>query len=74
VDSGIGWSEPRDLTFEELTMTLNDHSGSSPSSRHPRGLNVLLCDGSVSFISEGLDPATLENLLRCNDGNPLEEY
>ncbi|NLS94105.1 MAG: DUF1559 domain-containing protein [Planctomycetaceae bacterium] len=71
VDSGIEWSEPRDLTLEELSMQLNDDTGSGPSSRHPGGINVLFCDGSTVFLSEGIDPRTLENLFRCNDGNPV---
>lgn len=71
VDSGIEWSEPRDLTLEELSMQLNDDTGSGPSSRHPGGINVLFCDGSAVFLSEGIDPRTLENLFRCNDGNPV---
>ena len=71
VGAGIEWCEPRDLTIEELSMQLNDGSGNGPSSNHPGGLNVLFCDGSVLFLSDGLDPMTLENLLRRNDGNPV---
>ncbi len=74
VDSGITWSEPRDLTLEELTLVLNDPSANSPSSRHPGGLNVLMSDGSVRFIANGIDPVQLQNLLQYNDGNPVGEY
>jgi len=71
VNSGIGWSEPRDLTIEELSLRLNEGSGNGPSSRHPGGINVLLCDGSTFFIGDGIDPVTLENLFRRDDGNPV---
>ncbi len=72
VDSGIAWSEPRDLTLEQLSMILNDQSGTGPSSRHPGGLNVLFCDGSVRFIADGIDPAELQRLLGCEDEDPSQ--
>ncbi len=71
VDAGIEWSEPRDLTLGQLSMRLNDGSGNSPSSRHPGGLNVLLCDGSTTFIAENIDPGTLDLLFRRDDGTPV---
>ncbi len=66
-DSFIEWSEPSDLSIDELTMLLNDPQGMGPGSHHPGGLNVLFCDGSTSFISENLDAATLETMLRIDD-------
>ena len=43
-------------------------------SRHPGGVNVLLCDGSIHFISEDIEPATWRNLGSRNDGEVLSEY
>jgi uncharacterized protein DUF1559 len=71
VGAGIEWSEPRDLTIEELSMRLNDGSGNGPSSFHPGGINVLICDGSTRFIADTIDPVTLENLFRRDDGNVI---
>jgi hypothetical protein len=71
VGAGIEWSEPRDLTIEELSMRLNDGSGSGPSSFHPGGINVLICDGSTRFVADSIDPGTLENLFRRDDGNAI---
>ena len=72
VGAGIEWSEPRDLTLEELSMQLNDGSGAGPSSNHPKGVNVLLCDGSVRFLPDGINPVLLENLIRRDDGNAVD--
>ena len=43
-------------------------------SSHPGGAQVLLVDGSVRFLSEGIDIQTLYNLANRNDGNPLGEF
>jgi len=38
---------------------------------HPGGALVGLADGSVRFLSEGIDIQTLYNLSNRNDGTPL---
>ena len=40
----------------------------------PGGCNAALCDGSVRFLSDKIDPTVLENLARMNDGNPIPEF
>ena len=40
-------------------------------SRHAGGFNVLMADGSVHFISYGIDPKTLRALLIRNDGQTV---
>lgn len=57
VDSGIGWSEPRDLSLDELELQTNAPGGIS--SRHAGGVNVGLCDGSVRFVPESVSAADL---------------
>jgi len=71
VNSGIHWMEPRDLSIDELSMMLNDGTPNCPSSNHPGGLNVAMCDGSVRFISETFDPTMFENFIIRDDGNAV---
>lgn len=65
------WTEPVDLTLEELKRGINSQGESGLGSFHPGGMNAALCDGSVHFLSESIDPGTLENLATINDGNPV---
>ncbi|MBI1310457.1 DUF1559 domain-containing protein [bacterium] len=44
------------------------------SSWHTGGSQFLLCDGSVRFISEKIDPNTLINLSRRSDGQALGQF
>jgi prepilin-type N-terminal cleavage/methylation domain-containing protein/prepilin-type processing-associated H-X9-DG protein len=39
---------------------------------HNAGTNVLMCDGSVHFLSEQIDPITLRYLATRNEGIPTE--
>ncbi|HEY4308567.1 MAG TPA: DUF1559 domain-containing protein [Pirellulales bacterium] len=43
-------------------------------SQHPGGANVLLCDGSVSFITEGIDFRAIRCLLTREEGVPVPAY
>jgi prepilin-type processing-associated H-X9-DG protein len=67
--SGIPWIEPRDLSVEEFQRGINDGSGKWISSKHPGGVNVLMCDASVRFVSQTIDRQTLRNLIDPSDGN-----
>jgi hypothetical protein len=57
VDSGIGWSEPRDLSLDDLEMRINAPGGIA--SKHPGGVNVALCNGSVRFVPESISAEDL---------------
>jgi len=57
----------------------NNASGSlgtwgAPGSSHPGGMQVLMGDGSVRFISENIDDTTRTNLAYISDGNVIGEF
>lgn len=72
VDSGIGWSEPRDLSLDELPMEINTPGGIS--SRHPGGANVGIADGSVRFLSEDMAADQLRALITKSGGERLPDF
>jgi prepilin-type N-terminal cleavage/methylation domain-containing protein/prepilin-type processing-associated H-X9-DG protein len=45
-----------------------------PSSGHTNGVNLLLCDGSVHFITNGIDLATWRGLGSRNGGEVLGDF
>jgi prepilin-type processing-associated H-X9-DG protein len=55
------WTEPKDLDFQRLSFTINGPPGDI-GSRHPGGVQVALCDGSVRFLSKTTPPQTLRSM------------
>ncbi len=71
-DSGIPWSEPRDLTIDDVLAGINAPGGIR--SHHPGGACVLLADGSVWFLSDSLAVDVLRGLAEMNDGRAVPEF
>jgi prepilin-type processing-associated H-X9-DG protein len=46
----------------------------SARSRHPGGVNLLLADGSVRFVANGVDPATWRNLSSPAGGEVVGDF
>lgn len=59
-DSGIHWSEPRDLDISQ-PMPL-------PQGNHPRGNVVGLFDGAVRFVSDSVDPGIVRSMATPDGG------
>jgi prepilin-type N-terminal cleavage/methylation domain-containing protein/prepilin-type processing-associated H-X9-DG protein len=64
---GHSWTDAnRTGNFENINfgLSLSDEGSSPyPSSRHPGGINVGMCDGSVKFVSDKIDGVVWSKLL-----------
>ena len=58
-DSDILWTEPRDLTLDEVSLRIDDRSTPSTSRHHLRGAVAVPADGTFQFLDE---PVPLEQL------------
>ena len=67
MDSGIGWTEPRDITFNELMNLIQQRKVSAPSN----GFQVLMADGSVRFLRYDIDPTVLRALFTIGGHEPV---
>ncbi len=54
--------------------TYQEYGNGSPQSEHTGGVQVLLCDGSVRFVSENVNLATWQNLGDKSDDNVIGEF
>ena len=62
----VVWTKPDDLDFNAANP-LAGLGGLWNS-----GFVAAFCDGSVRFISRGIDPITMTNLVNRHDGNPID--
>ena len=65
----IPWTEPRDITLDELTARLRSSGGRIA---HVAGFNVAMADGSVQNLPATIDAETLRRLATINDGLPVQ--
>jgi prepilin-type processing-associated H-X9-DG protein len=66
------WIEPRDLSAETMSFAINGASQPSISSPHPGGANILFWDGSVRFLKNDMNSATLRALLTPSGGEVID--
>jgi hypothetical protein len=65
----IPWTEPRDITLDELAQRLKTAGGHIG---HAASFNVAMRDGSVQSLPADIDPKTLRRLATINGGKPVE--
>lgn len=71
-DHSCGLTDGMGIVDTGLNRNTRDEQGFS--SLHTGGVQFVLADGSVRFISENVDQDTLENVADRNDGNVIGEY
>jgi len=72
--SGINWCEPKDLDIADFVAMFGPNGTGSQASPHPGGLNVLMADGSVRFLSFNTDAEMAEALATCNGGEKVDAF
>ncbi len=70
--SDVNWAAPVDLERATMSLTFNDESQPSISSRHPSVANVLFVDGSVRSLSADPEDPSVETLLTRSGGEPID--
>lgn len=58
--SNIAWAEPRDLEADKITFDIGGPQSQEISSSHPGGVNCVMCDGAIRFLSNSTDPEILK--------------
>ncbi len=71
-NSGIQWSEPRDLHVNQMAPWINPRAGQGISSGHPGGVILTFADGHSEFIPNTLPPETLRALLSIDGGEQID--
>ena len=67
----VPWTEPRDLSPEELLRDLRRTQ--KPDRRHEGGMHVVLVDGSVRSLSPEISGETLRSLVSIAGGEAVRE-
>ena len=72
-ESGIRWTEPRDLSFDEMSFKINSDSGPGIRSEHLGGAHIVTCDACVHYLSEQIPPELLKGLLTIAGGEEVSD-
>jgi prepilin-type processing-associated H-X9-DG protein len=72
-DSGIGWAEPKDLEFDKIDFKINGKKRPGIGSPHSGGTNIAMCDGSVRWVSDTMEPVMLKAMLTIDGGEKTQE-
>jgi prepilin-type processing-associated H-X9-DG protein len=70
VNSGINWTEPRDLSFVQALRGINPESAFGISSHHKGGAQIAFADCSVRFFPDDTPHDDLRSLLDRDADKP----
>lgn len=70
-DLHVPWTEPRDLSREDVLPGLNLKEPPSFSSRHTGGAQTAMADGTVRFVNNNINLGILRALCNMASGAPL---
>jgi prepilin-type processing-associated H-X9-DG protein len=70
VNSGINWTQPRDLSFVEAMRGINPEPALGISSHHKGGAQIAFADGSVRFFPDDTSQDDLRSLLDRDADKP----
>ena len=74
--TSTGWSRvisiPSTCGFKSMATATSATEDAKISSRHFGGANVAFCDGSVQFLSDGIDATVLKRLITIDDGEKID--
>jgi prepilin-type N-terminal cleavage/methylation domain-containing protein/prepilin-type processing-associated H-X9-DG protein len=75
INKNRGWADPNGTMAIGVGQTAYISGINMPlNSGHPGGINIVLCDGSVRFVSETIPLTTLAQLATRDDAQPVGEY
>jgi hypothetical protein len=69
-ESGVNWSQPREIQFNDAVRGINVPGILGISSRHRDTVLACFADGHAQFINDKIDPAVLKQLLQIDGGGP----
>jgi prepilin-type processing-associated H-X9-DG protein len=72
--TGVNWAEPIDLDAGSLQFPSVSPGATGPHSHHSGGFNAALCDGSVRFLSDTIDPQTFDALITKAGAEQVGNY
>lgn len=74
VGTGTKWAEPVDLDASKISPPFSAGVSGNAGSRHPGGMNVAICDGSVRFVSDTIPKQTLDGLITKDGQEQVSLY
>jgi prepilin-type processing-associated H-X9-DG protein len=69
--AGISWLEPKDLDARQITFLVNGGVSPDIGSYHAGGVHVLMADGTVRFLSNGVPAEFMEALSTASGGESV---